>query len=86
LSDVVTGDQLSRRHINEVIMMRILRKPEVEHRVGLSGMEIWRREKAGSFPRKVRLGPNSVGWVEAEIDAYLEELVAARDARRSSDD
>ncbi len=67
-------------------MMRILRRPEVERRVGLSGMEIWRREKAGSFPRKVRLGPNSVGWVEAEIDAYLEELVAARDARRSSDD
>ena len=67
-------------------MMRILRRREVEHRVGLSGMEIWRREKAGSFPRKVRLGPNSVGWVEAEIDAYLEELVAARDARRSSDD
>ena len=59
--------------------MRILRKPEVVHRVGLSGMEIWRREKAGRFPRRVRLGPQSVGWVEAEIDAYLEQLVAARD-------
>ena len=59
--------------------MRILRKPEVVHRVGLSGMEIWRREKAGRFPRRVRLGPQSVGWVEAEIDDYLEQLVAARD-------
>ena len=66
--------------------MRILRKHEVLHRVGLSGMEIWRREKAGRFPRKVRLGPNSVGWVETEIDAYVEQLVAARNARRSSDD
>ncbi len=60
--------------------MRILRKHEVLHRVGLSGMEIWRREKAGGFPRRVALGPHSVGWVEAEIDAYLEQLVAARDA------
>ncbi len=60
--------------------MRILRKHEVLHRVGLSGMEIWRREKADQFPRRVKLGPNSVGWVEAEIDAYLEQLVAARDA------
>ena len=59
--------------------MRILRKPEVVHRVGLSGMEIWRREKAGRFPRRVRLGPQSVGWVEAEIDDYLEQLVATRD-------
>ena len=60
--------------------MRILRKHEVLHRVGLSGMEIWRREKAGEFPQRVKLGPNSVGWVETEIDAYLEQLVAARDA------
>jgi len=42
-------------------------------------MEIWRREKAGRFPRRVRLGPQSVGWVEAEIDDYLEQLVATRD-------
>ena len=60
--------------------MRILRKHEVLHRVGLSGMEIWRREKAGEFPQRVKLGPNSVGWVETEIDGFLEQLVAARDA------
>ena len=66
--------------INEVMTMRILRKHEVVSRVGLSGMELWRREKAGKFPQRVKLGPNSVGWVEAEIDAYLEQLVAARDA------
>ena len=59
--------------------MRILRKHEVIHRVGLSRMSIWRREKAGRFPQRVKLGPNSVGWVEAEIDAYLEEIVAARE-------
>ncbi len=60
--------------------MRIIRKSELLDRVGLSAMEIWRREKAGQFPRRVKLGPNSVGWVEEEIDAFLEKLVAARDA------
>ena len=71
---------MTSRNSRKMKKMRILRKHEVLHRVGLSGMEIWRREKAGRFPRRVALGPNSVGWVEAEIDAYLEQLVAARDA------
>ncbi len=64
--------------------MRIIRKSELLDRVGLSAMEIWRREKAGKFPRRVRLGPNSVGWIDEEIDTYIEELIAARDAEAGS--
>jgi prophage regulatory protein len=28
-------------------------------------------EKRGEFPKRVRLGPNSVGWIESEIDDWL---------------
>lgn len=62
-------------------MIRFLRLPEVHARVGLSPMTIWRRQKAGTFPRRVRLGPNAVGWVEEEIEARCAERAAERDRR-----
>ncbi|MCO5129294.1 MAG: AlpA family phage regulatory protein [Xanthobacteraceae bacterium] len=42
---------------------------------------LWRLERDGKFPRRVPVGPNRYGYVEGEIDAYLENLVKARDAR-----
>ena len=52
--------------------MRILRKPEVEKKTGLSGVTIWRKERRGDFPHRIRISDNAVGWNEAEIDAWLE--------------
>ena len=59
---------------------RILRLPEVEERTGIRRATIYRRAKGGTFPQPVRLGPNSTGWLESEIDTFLAEAVAARDA------
>jgi prophage regulatory protein len=50
---------------------RIIRKPELFARVGLSDATIWRLEKAGKFPRRVKLGGNSVGWLSDEFEAWL---------------
>lgn len=50
---------------------RIIRKPELFARVGLSDATIWRLEKSGKFPRRVKLGGNSVGWLSDEFDAWL---------------
>jgi prophage regulatory protein len=61
--------------------MRILRQRQVCEKVGLSPMTIWRRQKSGTFPRRVQLGPNSVGWPEDEIEAWCAERVAERDQR-----
>jgi prophage regulatory protein len=41
---------------------------------------IWRLEQAGKFPRRVPLGPSRHAWVESEIDAHVDALIAARDA------
>ena len=64
-------------------MTRFLRLPQVVARVGLSPMTLWRREKKipPTFPLRVPLGPNSVGWPESEIEAWCAERVAERDAR-----
>ncbi len=60
--------------------MRVLRKRAVVKKVGYSGMHISRLEKAGQFPKRIQLGPNSVGWIEAELDAWIEAKVAERDS------
>ncbi len=52
--------------------MRILRLVEVVRRVGLSPSTIWRLQRAGDFPRRRQVGPNSVGWLEHEIEEWLE--------------
>jgi prophage regulatory protein len=52
---------------------KILRRPAVVDRVGLSSTTIWRLERAGQFPRSIRLGPNSVGWREHDLEAWIAE-------------
>ena len=52
---------------------RVIRKPELFSRVGLSDATIWRMEKAGKFPKRIGLGGNSVGWLEHEISEWFEK-------------
>ncbi len=63
--------------------MKILRKPEVIERIGVSGQTLWRLRRLPEsdprrFPTPVQLGPNSVGWIEAEVEAWLEARAAER--------
>ena len=51
--------------------MRVLRTTEVVERIGLSRSTLWRLERAGDFPERVHLGVNSVGWLETDIDSWL---------------
>jgi prophage regulatory protein len=50
---------------------RILRRPQVLARVGLSRSTLYLRISRGEFPLQVSLGPRAVGWIEAEVDAWL---------------
>jgi prophage regulatory protein len=66
-------------------LQRILRFPQLaEHGVVYSRMHVDRLEKTGQFPRRVHLGPNSVGWLEAEIADWLKAKIAARDRSSGS--
>ena len=56
----------------------IKRRPEVEAKTGLSRSTIYEKMKSGTFPKPVKLGPRSVGWLETEVDAWLEERIADR--------
>ncbi len=46
-----------------------------------SRVHIGRLVKAGKFPAPIKVGQNRIGWVEREIDEWLNAKIAERDAR-----
>ena len=50
---------------------RIVRPAEAVSITGRSLASIWRDEQAGSFPRKVRIGSNAVGYRLSELQTWL---------------
>ncbi len=53
----------------------ILRLPAVKTRTGLSRSTIYLRISENIFPRPISLGGRAVGWIEAEIDEWLEQQI-----------
>jgi prophage regulatory protein len=50
-----------------------------ERGIDVSKTTLWRWEKDGIFPRRVRIGA-SYGWLATEIDAWIKAKIDARDA------
>lgn len=61
----------------------ILRLKQVTERTGLSRSTIYAKLDPESkrydpkFPQRVRLGCGAVGWVESELNAWLEDCIAS---------
>ncbi|MFX1761397.1 AlpA family phage regulatory protein [Paraburkholderia sp. A1RI-2L] len=53
---------------------RIIRMRALSQRIGLSKTEIYRRLQSGSFVTPLKLGERSIGFDEAEVDAWLAAL------------
>ena len=53
----------------------ILRLPTVKARTGLSRSTIYLRISEGRFPKPVSLGGRAVGWIEAEINDWLDHQI-----------
>jgi prophage regulatory protein len=64
--------------------MRLLSKKAVRAKVCYSPQHIARLEKAGRFPKRVRLGQGRVAWVEDEINDWIKARIAERDATADS--
>ncbi|UCV28105.1 AlpA family phage regulatory protein [Ferribacterium limneticum] len=50
---------------------KIIRMPEVMAKVGLRKSAVYNMIKRGEFPAQIRLGENSVGWIEADVDEWV---------------
>ena len=53
---------------------RIVRPAEASTITGRSPASIWRDEKKGTFPRRLRIGSNSVGYRLSELYEWMESL------------
>jgi prophage regulatory protein len=60
---------------------RLLRRPMVRERTGLSDQQIYEGIKNGTFPKQVPVGQATVGWVESEVDAWIQNRIALRDSK-----
>ena len=65
---------------NETVRRQFIRLPKVKELTGLSKTTIWRHARAGAFPRAVLLTDGTAGWIEDEVDAWISNRIAARDA------
>ncbi|WP_394146846.1 helix-turn-helix transcriptional regulator [Shewanella atlantica] len=56
---------------------RVIRLPGVKYKTGLSRSGIYLAMANGSFPASISLGDRAVGWLESDIDQWLDERIAA---------
>ena len=69
--------QLPTNSIHPVRQQRILRLPEVKAKTGFGRNTIYApiyipRGASGEFPRSIRIGARAVGWLESDIDQWIE--------------
>jgi prophage regulatory protein len=57
---------------------KFLMLPQVQEIVPYSASHIWRLERSGKFPQRVRLGGKRVAWLQSEVNSWVESKLAAR--------
>lgn len=56
---------------------KVLRLKRLKEKTGISSSSIYNKLNPrskyydGTFPKPIRLGASSVGWIEADVDAWL---------------
>lgn len=68
---MATHDQLQ-----TVSCERLLRWPEVKHRVGISRSQVELLIKIGTFPAPIKIGARSTAWLQSSIDEWITSRIA----------
>lgn len=53
----------------------ILRLPQAIKRTGLSRSSIYLAINAGTFPKPIKLGERSIGFLESEVNQWIEQRI-----------
>lgn len=63
---------------------RFMRLPEVIHVCGLSRSTIYDLISREAFPAQISLGGKNVAWAASEVNAWMNERIAARAQGRAA--
>ena len=55
--------------------IRFLKLPEVIVRTGRCKSSIWAAIKSGSFPKPIKIGSRSIGFIESEIEDHNQACI-----------
>jgi prophage regulatory protein len=64
--------------IQETTGDRLMRLPELKKMTGLSAATLWRYEKAGLFPKRIRITTRCSVWKFSEVQAFIAKLSGDR--------
>jgi prophage regulatory protein len=67
-------------HMPSVKSMRLLRLSQVTQKTGLKKTMLYELQKEGSFPMRIQITSNSVGWIKEEVDAWIAGRVECQQA------
>jgi prophage regulatory protein len=57
----------------------VLRLSQVMFKSGLSRSSIYQQISEGTFPKQFNLGPRAVGWLESDIQDWINARIQQRD-------
>lgn len=57
---------------------KLIGRAEVSARTGFSQTTLWRLEKSGNFPKRIKIGPKAVRWSETEVTGWIESVMSSR--------
>ena len=55
----------------------IRRRPHVEAQTGLPKSSLYALIAKGDFPKPIKIGARAVGWLDADVNDWIEKQVAA---------
>ena len=58
--------------------LKILKLKQVTEKAAISRSSLYAKVKQGKFPAPVKLGERASGWIEDEIDEWIEQRIQAR--------
>ena len=67
-------------------MTTIVKINAVKQQVHLSEASIYRLAKQGDFPKQIKLGVKASGWLQCELDDWIQSRINARDEEAKGDD
>lgn len=59
--------------MNTIAPMSVIRRRQVQAKTGLARSTMYLKIKLGSFPQPIKLGTRASGWLESEVDQWIQQ-------------